>query len=71
MRTIFLYVLCALSLSFIAYQWHKEQVSRIYVMAFADGIAAAPKSNLDKQCVAWLFETNIKSARQRVCGKSK
>lgn len=39
-------------------------------------IAHAPKvsepvADLDKQCSAWLFDTNMKEAKKKICGGKK
>ena len=28
-----------------------------------------PVHNLDKECTAWLFKTNLRAAKQKICGK--
>lgn len=41
-----------------------------YKDGYEAGIAAKEtKPNIDQQCVAWLFDNNLKEARQRMCGR--
>ena len=37
--------------------------------AQAGGNAKQKQNELDKTCSAWLFETNAKDAKRRICGK--
>ena len=44
-------------------------VASVARLEYADGYAAgsAVAKTTDQQCVAWLFETNIKEAKKRIC----
>lgn len=49
----------------------KEEISKAYVAGVKAGIAASDKYVVDhdKVCPGWLFKTNLKEARVRICGK--
>jgi invasion protein IalB len=34
-------------------------------------IAPAPEANLEKQCVAWFFNADLKAAKKHMCGGRK
>jgi len=68
--TVFFLIACA---SAITYGLHGIRIvetrNTAYIDGYNAGLAAAPKPNLDNQCIAWLFSTNLKQARKRVCTK--
>ena len=70
--TIFCLIACA---SAITYGLHGIRIvetrNTAYIDGYNAGLAAAPKINMDTQCVAWLFQTNLKQARKRVCTKGQ
>lgn len=44
-----------------------------YLIAFDRGVASVPVQvpavkSVDAQCVQWLFESNMKDVRKRMCG---
>lgn len=39
-----------------------------YEEGFEAGRLQATKSDINKACVAWLFETNFKEAKKKICG---
>jgi hypothetical protein len=34
-------------------------------------IAPTPEANLEKQCVAWFFNADLKAAKKHMCGGKK
>jgi hypothetical protein len=66
-------LICIVAASIITYTLHSIRIVETRVSAYADGykagLAEAPKPDIDRQCVAWLFSTNLKQARKRVCTK--
>ena len=41
-------------------------------VGLATAAAAAPAPvNLDKQCIAWFFDTDLKEAKKHICGGNK
>ncbi len=41
-----------------------------YAIAHASNVTPAPV-DINKQCSAWLFETNMKEAKKKICGGKK
>jgi hypothetical protein len=66
MREVFL-----ISLLFIVVSLsHKTGMDRGYDQGIADMKAIAPipvVKTTDQQCVAWLFEANMKDVKKRIC----
>jgi len=62
---ILLQIITALSLTYL----YKSKLNDTYLRGVADG-ATAEKSqyHTDKVCSAWLFNTNLKEAKSRICG---
>ncbi len=41
----------------------------IYERGYKDGAAQQLRANADNVCTAWFFDTNLKAAKARMCGK--
>jgi len=51
----------------------RNKIDDAYLEGVADGVAFAVKypSQTDKVCSAWLFQTSLKEAKNRMCGGKK
>ena len=51
----------------------RNKIDDAYLEGVADGLAIAKKyvGDRDKVCSAWLFNTNIREAKSRICGGKK
>jgi len=38
-----------------------------YHRGFTEGVASVTSPDIDKQCVGWMFESNFKDAKKRIC----
>jgi len=50
---------------------HAVNYESRYEEGFEAGRLQATKSDINKACVAWLFETNFKEAKKKICGGKK
>ena len=52
-----------------------SMVDDSYKKGFKDGVASVPKPDapsgqvLDNMCAKWMFESNFKEAKRRMCGR--
>jgi hypothetical protein len=60
------YVICILAVIWAGSELFVSRVQKAYYQGYSDGLRAAPRPQ-DGQCAAWLFETNIKDAKRRIC----
>ncbi len=52
----------------IIYQ-QDELVSNAYKSGFDAGVESVQNEDADKICVKWLFESNMKDVKKRICKK--
>jgi hypothetical protein len=45
------------------------KAERSYQAGYEAGLSQRANVNLDNACTAWFFDTNIKAAKARMCGK--
>ena len=55
----------------IAYYTAKEKIDEAYVEGVYDGVTAAKKFVIDKDkvCPGWLFQSNLREAKAKICGR--
>lgn len=67
------HAIAAVAIAVALWQVAENKLNEVYQRGhqagYEAGVAAAPKANIDHQCVAWMFNTNLKQARKRVCTK--
>lgn len=68
---ILLQLITTFSLTYV----YRSKLEDTYLDGVADGLSLAKKyvadREKDKVCSAWLFQTNIKEAKNRICGGKK
>ncbi len=45
------------------------RINYAYDRGYREGLAAQDIKVRDQQCIQWMFNTNIKEAKKRICGK--
>lgn len=48
---------------------NESEAKLIYEQGFKAGLAQRPRYNMDTQCTAWFFNSNLRDAKMRICGK--
>jgi len=68
---ILLQLITTFSLTYV----YRSKLEDTYLDGVSDGLVLAKKYVTDKEkdsvCSAWLFQTNIKEAKNRICGGKK
>ena len=46
-----------------------DEMQRQYKRGYADGADSLSDKQVDQVCMQWLFQSNLKEAKKRACGK--
>ncbi len=65
------YAIAITSIIFSIYVvWQSDElVNNAYKSGFDDGIKSIETQDVDKVCVKWMFDSNMKEVKRKVCGK--
>mgnify|MGYP006278524799 CR=1 FL=1 len=57
----------------VAYHMATKRIDEAYVEGVSDGVTAAKKFVMDKDkvCPGWLFQSNLKEAKAKICGRGR
>jgi len=61
--------ICSIIFSFYVISEQDKLVSNAYKSGFDAGVKSVEKEDIDKVCVKWMFDTNMKHVKRKVCGK--
>lgn len=54
---------------FLVQSSNDVEAKLIYEQGFKAGLSQRPRDNMDTQCTAWFFNTNLRDAKSRMCGR--
>lgn len=61
--------ICSIVFSFYVISQQDKLVSDAYKSGFDAGVSSVDKEDTDKVCVKWMFESNMKDVKRKVCGR--
>lgn len=72
MKPAIVSIVCAFIFCYAFTNYKSEQAYiEGYKIGFIKGVNAAPKQNIDNTCSKWMFNTNLKEAKKRICSKGQ
>lgn len=48
-----------------------EAYNKGHTVGFSEGVTSVKKPDVDQMCVKWMFNTNLKAAKKRICTKGR
>jgi len=65
-------IICALVLCYFLVDYKStEAYNRGHSIGFIEGVNSVKKPDVDQMCVKWMFNTNLKKAKKRICTKGR
>jgi len=61
------YMVCICAVIWVVGELYMDKSKSAYRRGYQDGLSARKAPPVDKQCVSWLMQTNLKDAKQRIC----
>ena len=59
----------------ICYFWANDKATKAYnrghATGFIEGVNSVKKPDVDQMCAKWMFNTNLKDAKKRICTKGQ
>jgi len=65
-------IICALVLCYVLVDYKSTKAyNEGHSIGFIKGVNSVKKPDVDQMCVKWMFNTNLKAAKKRICTKGR
>ena len=71
MKTTAAAVLAFILAAYAIWSVNDKRIDEAYEQGVQAGKLQAPVQDINKQCVQWFFETNLRQAKKQICGGKK
>jgi hypothetical protein len=61
--------ICSIAFSMLVIYQQDSLIENAYRSGFDAGVQSIVPEDKDKMCLKWMFESNMKTVKKRICGK--